>query len=58
MSRVLTKDLDVNIHKVNIVCEDDIFMGTFDLRVHDREDLQTIIDELKKLEGLQDVTTN
>ncbi len=58
VTQIISRQLNVNIHKVNIVCEDDIFMGTFDLRVHDREDLQTIIDELKKLEGLQDVTTN
>ncbi|MGM9777220.1 MAG: ACT domain-containing protein [Prevotella sp.] len=47
--------MNVNIHRVYITCDDDIFSGKFELRVHDREDIGKIINNLKKIEGLQEV---
>ena len=48
--------MNVNIHRVFINCDDDIFRGKFELRVHDRDDIKVIMDNLKKIEGLQEVT--
>ena len=48
--------VNVNIHKITISCEEGIFDGSLDLRIHDRDDVRTIIDKLKKIDGLQEVT--
>ena len=36
--------------------DDGLFDGSIELRVHDREDTKSIMDELKKIEGIQEVT--
>ncbi len=55
ISRVITSQMNVNIHKLTIGSNDGVFDGSIELRVHDREDVAAIIDELKKIEGTQDV---
>ena len=55
ISRVITSQMSVNIHKLTIGSNDGVFDGSIELRVHDREDVAAIIDELKKIEGTQDV---
>ena len=55
VTQVISREMNVNIHRVFINCDDDIFSGKFELRVHDRNDLKKIIDNLKKIEGLQEV---
>ena len=52
---IISHQLNVNIHKVTITCDDGIFDGTFELRVHDRSDVKVIIDGLKTIEGIQEV---
>ena len=52
---MLSRQMNVNIHTVNITCEDGIFKGTFKLRVHDREDVKEIIDNLKSIKDLKEV---
>ena len=39
-----------------IDCGDGIFNGTFDVGVHDREDIKTVIENLKKIPDLQEVS--
>ena len=56
VSRVITSQMNVNIHKLTISGDDGVFDGSIELRVHDREDVKAIIDELKKIEGIQEVT--
>ena len=56
VTNVISREMNVNIHRVYINCDDDIFIGKFDLRVHDRKDMKVIMDNLKKVEGLQEVT--
>ena len=56
VSRVITSQMNVNIHKLTISAEDGVFDGSIELRVHDRSDVKTIMDELKKLEGIQEIT--
>ena len=55
VTQVLSRQMNVNIHTVNITCEDGIFKGTFKLRVHDREDVKEIIDNLKSIKDLKEV---
>ena len=55
VSRIITSQMNVNIHKLTISAEDGLFDGNIELRVHDREDMKAIISELKKIEGLQEV---
>ena len=56
VSQVVSEELNVNIHKINISCEEGIFDGTIDLRIHDRDDVKNIIRKLKNVEGLQEIT--
>ncbi len=56
ISRIISSQMNVNIHKLTIASEDGVFDGTVELRVHDREDVQEIINQLKTVDGLQDVT--
>ena len=53
---IISKQMNVNIHKLTIDSEDGVFDGTIELRVHDREDVKEIINQLKGVDGLQDVT--
>ena len=48
--------MSVNIRKLTIGSDEGVFDGTIELRVHDREDVRKIMDQLKKIDGLQDVT--
>ncbi|MDE6647221.1 MAG: RelA/SpoT family protein [Prevotella sp.] len=56
LSRVISMQMNVNIHKLTIASEEGVFDGTLALRVHDREDVKEIIGQLKSVEGLQDVS--
>ena len=55
ISRIISTQMNVNIRKLTIASEQDVFDGTIELRVHDREDVQEIIRQLKTVEGMQDV---
>ena len=55
VTQIISRQLNVNIHKITISCEDDIFEGEIELRVHDRDDVRVIIDELKSVNGLQEI---
>ena len=56
VTNVISRQMNVNIHTVNITCDDDIFDGKFEIRVHDREDVRLLMDNLKKISGLQEVS--
>ena len=47
--------MNVNIHKLTISAEDGVFDGSVELRVHDRDNVKAIMEELKKIDGTQDV---
>ena len=51
----LTYQMNVNIHRLTIEGNDGMFDGTIELRVHDREDARRIINNLKKIDGVQTV---
>ena len=56
MTKIISSQMSVNIHRLTITSEDGVFDGTIELRVHDREDVKTIMDKLKTIDGLQDVS--
>jgi GTP pyrophosphokinase len=56
ISRVITSQMNVNIRRLTIEGDDGVFNGTAELRIHDRDDVKAIIDNLKKIEGMQTVT--
>ncbi len=55
VSRIISDRLDVNIHKLTISSDNGIFDGTIELKIHDRDDVRLIMDQLKTVDGLQDV---
>ena len=56
ITQIISSQMNVNIHSLNITCEENIFEGRIDLRVHDREDVKAIIDNLKGIQDLQDIS--
>ena len=55
ISDVITEKLDVNIHRVTISADDGIYEGKIEIRVHDRAEVQEIVDALKQIEDMQEV---
>lgn len=55
VSKVISAQLGINIHRLTIKSDEGLFEGTIELRVHDRDDVQTIIKSLKRIEDLQEV---
>ena len=55
VSKVISDQLSINIHKLTISSDKGIFDGTIELRIHDRDEVGVIMDQLKKIEDLQDV---
>ena len=55
ISDVITENLDVNIHRVTISADDGIYDGKIEIRVHDRAEVQEIVDALKQIEDMQEV---
>ena len=56
ISQVVSSQMNVNIRKLTIASDEGVFDGTIELRVHDRDDVRKIMDQLKKIEDMQDVT--
>ena len=56
ISSVISSQMNVNIHKFTITSEEGVFNGDIEIRVHDREDVKTIIDQLKTINDLQEAT--
>ena len=56
ISQIISSQMNVNIHKLTIASEEGVFDGTIELRVHDRDDVRDIINQLKKIADVQDVT--
>ncbi len=55
VTQVICDRMNVNIRKVVISSNQGIFDGSIELRVHDREDVRLIMDELKIIDGLQEI---
>jgi GTP pyrophosphokinase len=53
---LISKDLSVNIRNIKLSSHDGIFEGTFDIYVHNLEDLTSLIDNLLKIKGVEQTT--
>ena len=56
VTTIISEQMNVNIHKLTISCDDGLFDGTLELRVHDRDDMKVIMDSLKKVEDLKEIS--
>ena len=56
ITNVLTNKLGINLRKISIEVHDEIFEGYIDLYVHDRADIDKIIDSFSKINGIDKVT--
>lgn len=56
VTRVISNQLNVDIRKLMFTTEDGIFDGTIDLSVHDCEDLKKVIDSIKAVEGIKEIS--
>ncbi len=56
LSDVITSQLNVNVRGLSIAAHDGIFQGDIELSVHDTEDLNIIIKNLKKIDGIEEIT--
>jgi GTP pyrophosphokinase len=56
VTQIISSQLNVNIHTVHITCEDGIFDGSFELRVHDRDDVRSIMRSLKTIQDLKEMS--
>ncbi len=56
ITQVISSQMNVNIHKVIITCEEGIFDGSIEIRVHDRDDVKAIVDNLKNIPDLKEIS--
>ncbi|EGV34495.1 hypothetical protein HMPREF9431_00208 [Segatella oulorum F0390] len=56
LAEVLSEQLGLYIRNVSIGTNEGIFEGKIDVRVHNRNEVGTIITQLKGIDGLQEVT--
>ncbi len=55
VTEVISRQLNVNIQRVNIEANDGIFEGRIKLYVHDVDDVKTICDNLRKIKDVKEV---
>ena len=56
ITQIISSQMNVNIHKVSITCEDGVFDGSIELHVHDREDVKSIVNNLKAVADLKEIS--
>jgi GTP pyrophosphokinase len=55
MTKIISEDYNVNIRSISIESEEGIFEGIVKLYVNDIEQLETLINNIKKLDGVIDI---
>ncbi|MDE6152286.1 MAG: GTP pyrophosphokinase, partial [Prevotella sp.] len=56
VTQILSDELKLNIKNVNIHCENELFEAHFDIRVHNREEVQDIIKKLRAVQGIEEIS--
>ena len=56
VTQVISRQLNVNIRKLDIESNDGIFEGRIKLYVHDVDDVRTICNNLKQIQNIKQVT--
>ena len=54
VTAIISRQLNVNMRKLVISTDQGIFEGIIELRVHDKDDVQVIIDSLSSIKGLEE----
>ncbi len=49
VSKVISDQLGINIHKLTISSDNGIFDGTIELRIHDRDEVKIIMDQAQEI---------
>ena len=52
---MLSDQLGVNIRKITITSDNGIFDGTIEMQVHDRKDVEMIVESMKNIKDMQEV---
>ncbi|HEY9541993.1 RelA/SpoT family protein, partial [Prevotella sp.] len=55
VSKIISDKMDINIHKITISSGDGIFEGAIEIKVHDRDEVKIIMENLKQVKDLQEV---
>jgi guanosine-3',5'-bis(diphosphate) 3'-pyrophosphohydrolase len=55
ITNVISGEMRINIAALTIESEEGIFRGTVKVFVHDKEELEELVDKLKKLNGIQTI---
>ena len=55
LADVISDQLGINIHKITIGANNGVFDGNIEMAVHDRRELATLMDQLKTIDGIQEV---
>ena len=55
ITSVISKEANVNMKAINIDTKDELFFGEIQLYIHDVEDLEVLIKQLKKIKGVNNV---
>lgn len=55
VAEVISDKLDVNIHRMTISSDEGIFDGTIEIKVHDRDEVKVIMENLKKIDDIKEV---
>ncbi len=56
VTRVISNQLNVDMRKMMFTSEDGIFEGSIELRVHDRDDVYAIMNSLKSVQDLKEIS--
>ena len=56
VTQILSDELKLNIKNVNIHCENELFEAHFDIRVHNRDEVQDIIKKLRAVQGIEEIS--
>ncbi len=55
VAEVISRKLDVNIARMTFTVNEGLFEGKFEIRVHDRDEAQGIMEELRKIRNVQEL---
>jgi GTP pyrophosphokinase len=55
VAEIISNKMNVNIHTVSFTADDGIFEGRIEIRVHDRDEVRSIMGRLKKIADMQEV---
>ena len=56
ITHIISGELKINIAALTIESKDGLFQGTIKVYVHDKDELEELVDRIKALEGIQQVS--